>query len=170
MFSGLTATPALPSHLSASRSCDQSANRRQKMHRLPAASARSHIDRDIFRRRYFPASLCLKRNNMRKTFILSFDYDTNTFRLFYKHFVFSAHGAYYTKRAEQSLRDYHTLNLIIFARFNRAGLSGSLIFTSTTSSREFFRDKSITRSVPVSRFHLLSLMRHMKLSFCLISR
>ena len=140
------------------------------MCRLPSAFARHHIGRDIFRRSRLAASFCLKRNNASRTFVLRFDYDTNTLCLFYEYFVFSAHSAYYIKHAERTPRDYHTLNLIIFARFNRAGLSGSLIFTSTTSSREFFRDKSITRSVPVSRFHLLSLMRHMKFNFCLISR
>ena len=128
------------------------------------------MSRYIFYRSYLTASLCLKCNNTSNIFVLSFDYDTNTLCLFYEYFVFSAHSAYYIKHAERTPRDYHTLNLIIFARFNRAGLSGSLIFTSTTSRREFFRDKSTTRSVPVSRFHLLSLIRHMKFSFRLISR
>lgn len=76
------------------------------MHRLPAASARSHIDRDVFRRSYFPASLCLKCNNSSKTFVLSFDYDTNTLCLFNNYFeMFSAHGAYYTKHTERTHHD-----------------------------------------------------------------
>ena len=54
------------------------------------------MGRDIFRRSRLAASFCLKRNNASKTFVLGFDYDTNALCLFYKYFVFSAHGAYYT--------------------------------------------------------------------------
>lgn len=84
--------------------------------------------------------------------------------------LFLTHGHSISGRAARAPRNPHIANLISFAPFSLAGLSGSFIFTSVTARRPSFLAKSITRPVFGRRSHFFSLMRHMKFSFRPTSR